>query len=337
MRRALALGTVVLLTTATFPVQADPGVPATPTDPVSVVAVGDIACQTDWSAYNGGNGRGSNCRQKYTAQAAASVNPDEVLILGDAQYETGQLSQFRKVFGTTFGSRFLNRSDPTANRLWAVPGNHDYGDDQTDDEKADGFWAYFNGGTQAKPKKSGVAGGTHRGWYRRESGSWSILALNANCEYVKCGTSSAQYKWLKKQLQDRGTATCTLAYWHQPLFTNGKEQPANYTRPWWRLLDRYGAELVLNGHDHTYQRYTPMNASGKADPDGIAQFIAGAGGHSLTKLINRSGQPNYAAATSNTTGVLHLELGDGSYQWEYVRAPYPGNGNFTDTGQAQCR
>lgn len=337
MLRSLAIGGVVMSVAVVAPAAAAPDRSAvTPPETVSVVAVGDIACQRDWPSFNAGNGRGSNCRQTWTAQAAAGLNPDEVLALGDTQYETGQLSDFRQVFGRTFGKRFLNRADRADNKLWPVPGNHEYGDDESPRETADGYWAYFNGGTKTKPKKSGVAGRTHQGWYRRQVGAWTVLALNANCEYVACGKKSAQYKWLQAQLRDRGTSTCTLAYWHQPLFTNGLEQPAAYTRLWWQLLDRYDAEVVLNGHDHSYQRYPRLNAAGQPDPDGMAEFIAGAGGHSLTRLINRRGQPDFAAGSADTTGVLHLELGAGGYEWEYVAADYPGNGSFTDSGQDTC-
>ncbi len=338
MLRSLATGGVVAALTllAATGTAVQTGAAAAPADSVSVVAVGDIACQRDWPGFNSGNGRGSNCRQKWTAQATAAIAPDEVLALGDVQYETGQLSAFRAVFGRTFGTRFLNRTDRADNKLWPVPGNHEYGDDESSRETADGYWAYFNGGTTAKPKKSGVAGRTHQGWYRRQTGAWTVLALNANCDYVACGRKSTQYRWLKRQLRDRGTAPCTLAYWHQPLFTNGLEQPAGYTRLWWRLLDRYDADVVLSGHDHSYQRYPRLNAAGKPDPDGITEFVSGAGGHSLARLVDRRGQPNFAAGSADTTGVLHLELADGSFEWEYVRATYPGNGTFTDTGTDTC-
>lgn len=308
---------------------------AVPADPVSIVAVGDIACQPNWPGYNNGNGRAKVCRQKAVAGITRQLNPAQVLTLGDQQYETGQLKDFRKVFGSLFGS-FLNRSDLSQNRLWPVPGNHEYGDDAAPVEKALGYWAFFNGGSLAKPRKTGVAGALHRGWYRRDIGAWTILALNANCTYLPrgCSTRSAQYKWLEAQLAS--SAQCTLAYWHQPLFNHGKEQAEWAVRPFWRLLLRHDAELILNGHDHSYQRFPPLDEKGKADPNGLIQFVVGTGGHSLVPFARKPTQPPTVTRSASTVGVLQMSLNADSYDWQFVPANFPGNGSYTDSGSNTC-
>ncbi len=301
-------------------------------EPTSIVAVGDIACQPDWPGFNKGKGKGNVCRQKYTAELAQRLQPDQVLILGDVQYEEGYLKDYSLVFHRTWGRRFLDRSDATANRMWPVPGNHSYRD-----KDAAGYFAYFNGGTPAKPKKSGIAGTTYQGWYRKDDiPGWTLLALNANCIYLKkgCTTRSAQYRWLQEQLKD--TEQCTLAYWHEPLFNKGKEPAAHAMLPFWELLYEARADVILNGHDHTYQRFPRLSPQGDPDPNGPQQFIVGTGGRSLTTFAKKPSQPDVVTRSSTTTGVLELQLGAGEYSWEFVRARYPGNGSYSDEGTATC-
>lgn len=327
----LALGVAACAALASsLPVTPAPA--AEPDAPVTtVVAVGDIACQPNWPGYNHGNGRKKVCRQKATAKAAQAQNPDKVLILGDDQYEDGYLKDYRSVFDKTWGSAFLNRSDATANRMWPVPGNHSYRD-----KDAAGYFAYFNGGTPAKPAPQGVAGTTFHGWYRQELPGWTVLALNANCVYLKgdCRTDSPQYEWLKAQLQQ--TQQCTLAFFHQPLFNKGKEPAAHDIKPFWDLLYAAHADLILNGHDHTYQRFPRLNPQGRTDPLGIQQIVVGTGGHSLTTFAKKPSQPAVVTKSASTVGVLNLSLGQGSYTWDFVRAPFSGNGHYSDAGTADC-
>lgn len=310
--------------------------PGTTAKTASIVAVGDIACQRDWPGFNKGNGRGDDCRQRYTAQTTAALDPDAVLALGDNQYELGQFKDFRSVFARTWG-RFLDRSDPENNRLWPVPGNHEYGKGEPGYHQAPGYWTYFNGGTLKKPHKNGVAGKTHRGWYRRDIGAWTVLALNANCPYLPhgCSRKSRQYRWLRHQLRADPTQ-CTLAYWHQPLFTHGQEPAAANTKPFWRLLTKHKSEVVLNGHAHDYERFPPLDAKGNPDATGLTEFVVGTGGHSLVPFAKKPSQPDTVTRSRTTTGVLHLTLSADSFEWQFVRADYPGNGTFTDSGSAQC-
>ncbi len=335
MRTTAAFGVVALAVaaTATFvPASSAQDAPGAASGTTTVVAVGDIACQPGTPGYNKGNGRGKVCRQKSTAALATSIDPDAVLMLGDLQYEDGYRRDYALAFDRTWGKPFLDRTDRSANRMWPVPGNHDYRDPH-----AVGYFSYFNGGTPAKPAPTGIAGATHKGWYRYDGiPGWTLLALNADCTYLKggCDQDSAQYTWLKKQL--KSTEQCTLAYWHQPLFNKGKEASAHGTRDWWRELYKAGADLVLNGHDHTYQRFPRLSPAGKPDPRGIQQITVGTGGVDLTGFAKKPSQPSVVTKSNTTLGVLQLELGAGSYTWRFQRATFPGNGQYSDSGSSTC-
>lgn len=304
---------------------------ASAADPVTVVAVGDIACDPADPRYNDGTGSGRYCRQAATGQTAQNQSPDLVLALGDNQYERGRRADYRQSFGPTWAKPFLNRRDKSANRLWPVPGNHEYYT-----PRAAGYWSYFNGGTQATPRATGVAGRTYRGWYQRRAGGWHILALNSNCDQVGgCARGSAQYRWLAKKLQG-SSARCTLAYWHHPRFTDGEHTDAPELKPFWRLLVRHGAELVLSGHNHAYERFAPLDARGRPAIDGVRQFVVGTGGKNLY-AVQPNGGPAPQVSSDTTMGVLRLDLQRTSYTWRFVSASFPDNGTFTDAGSATCR
>ncbi len=299
---------------------------------VVVAAAGDIACSPSDPGYNAGRGSGRSCRQAATGRVAADMDPDAVLTLGDNQYETGRLADFRSSFDASWGS-FLDRSNLSANRLWPVPGNHEYGDGAL----ASGYWAYFNGGSRVDPTPSGVAGRVHQGWYEMRLGNWQVLALNSECGFLGnrgCGKGSAQYRWLQGQLRDN-RSRCTLAYWHQPLFTNGEHAGNRAVRPFWRLLRKYRAEVVLNGHNHSYERFPMLDERGRRDNGGLREFVVGTGGKSLYRVAG-DGSPQARAADDTTFGVLALTLNPTSYSWEFVPATSPGNGNYRDSGSSLC-
>lgn len=326
--RRTVTGTLLAIVALGAPMAA----PASAADQVRVVAVGDIACDPSDPRFNNGRGTGLYCRQAETAQTAQGQSPDLVLALGDNQYEAGRRSSYRASFDPSWARPFLDRRDRSANQLWPVPGNHEYYT-----TGAAGYWSFFNGGTQSSPRTSGIAGTTYRGWYQRRTGGWQILALNSNCDQLGsagCGSGSKQYRWLKKKLQS-SSARCTLAYWHHPRFTDGEHTDAVEMRPFWKLLDRYDAELVLSGHNHSYERFAPMGAGARAKDDGVRQFVVGTGGKSLYAVAPNGG-PTPEVFSDTTMGVLSLDLGRNSYSWRFVPASFPGNGTFTDSGSADC-
>lgn len=235
--------------------------------------------------------------------AILDVNPGTILALGDLAYMRGTTEQFRDCYGPTWG-RHRGRTRP-------VPGNHEYLT-----AGAGPYYEYFGD----------LAGPSGDGYYSFTASVWQVIALNSN---IPMERGSPQYIWLQRELQRQ--SKCVLAYWHHPRFTSGPNLDNLNTAPLWELLHANGADVVLAGHDHLYERFLPMNPDGQLDRErGIRQFIAGGGG----AIPYRFGaiKPN-SAARYEGYGVLKLVLGDGRYDWDYL----PTDPGFTDTGFDVCR
>jgi 3',5'-cyclic AMP phosphodiesterase CpdA len=156
--------------------------------------------------------------------------------------------------------------------------------------------------------------------------------INSNCSEIGgCEATSPQGGWLQADLEAH-PSLCTLAYWHHPLFSSGPHGNHPELKPFWELLYQAGVELVLNGHDHLYERFNPQDPDGGADPSkGISEFIVGTGGkshYSFGDLL-----PNSAATNDDAYGVIKLTLHPTSYDWEFI--PEPGV-SFTDSGNLPC-
>lgn len=281
------------------------------TDPV-IVAAGDIACDPTNPLFRGGSGTSGWCRAAKTAAIVAAIGPTAVLPLGDAQYDTGRLRQYRASYRLSWGV-FLSKSFPT-------PGNHDYEASST----ASGYLRYF--GNRATPP-----GASANGYYSYNVGTWHLISLNSNCTFVGCGSGSAQYQWLKGDLQSH-PQDCTLAYWHAPRFSSGPHGNTTSVQPFWNLLYRYGAEVVLNGHDHIYERFAPQNAAGAKDTKyGLREFIVGTGGaqHYWIDKV----KPHSLVRNTKAFGVLRMALHSGGYGWSF--RPVAG-ATFKDSGTGTC-
>ena len=198
---------------------------------------------------------------------------------------------------TTTGSstHFHNAYDPTWGRLKAVtypaPGNHEYYS-----SGAPGYYGYFvasAGGTQ---------GGTVDPWYAADVGSWRVIALNSNCGAVGgAGWVSPQENWLRQELAAH-PARCTVAFWHAPRFSSGVHGDDTTFDAFWRDLTAAGADLVLSGHDHSYERFAPMNAFGGPSPSGMREFVSGLGGKSLTGFTHTPRAASEVAPVPSTPG-----------------------------------
>jgi acid phosphatase type 7 len=281
-----------------------------------VAAAGDIACAPSHPSYNGGAGTPGVCRQKLTSDLLLRSDLDQVLIPGDVQYENGELENFRASFDPTWG-RMKEFIRP-------VPGNHEYFT-----PGAAGYFDYFNGPGVV----SGRAGDRGAGWYSFEVGSWHVIALNSECDFVGgCGPDSPQGRWLRDDLAAHPTS-CTLAFFHAPRFTSGRYgEQSHRVRFFWEALYAAGADLVVSGHEHLYERFAPQTPDGVLDPArGIRQFTAGMGGKSRHPFVSVA--PNSEVRDNRTLGVLELTLGEGTYDWKLVRAP---TGRAMDTGSARC-
>jgi hypothetical protein len=243
-----------------------------------------------------------------TASLIASI-PGTVFTLGDNAYDSGTSKQFTNCYGPTWG-RFKGRTRPAI-------GNHEY-----ETNGADGYFDYFG-------KAAGPRG---KGWYSYNAGAWHVVVLNANCDRVRCDKGSEQERWLRADLSAHNNR-CTLAYWHQARFVSDKVHGnhPDLGRFWDALYD-YGAELVLSGHAHVYERFAPQTPSGKADPDhGIRQIVVGTGGSSLYRF--GSARPNSQVRNASTFGVLKLALHDGSYDWNFIAQR---GKSFRDSGHGSC-
>jgi len=289
-------------------------------DPV-VAAAGDIACDPASTNFNGGDGvAGVACRQRYTSDLLVGQGLASVLTLGDTQYEDSTLEQF------------MGSYDPSWGRVKPITrpaiGNHEY----HLNSGGSGYFDYFNGTGIA----TGAAGERGKGYYSFNVAGWHMIALNSMCDQVGgCAAGSVQEQWLRADLAANAGASCTLAYWHHPLFNSGpdgdyKNTVWNTTALWQALYDA-GADVVMSGHAHIYQRFGPQDASGNADPQyGLREFVVGTGGKSLGNLGPT--QPNLEFRDNTQFGVIKLVLHGNGYDWTFVNDA----GVTRDLGSADC-
>ena len=289
-------------------------------DPV-IAAAGDIACDPADPDFTSGAGTATRCRQKDTSDLLVGAGLAAVLPLGDNQNQCGSLTSFRQVYSQTWG-RVLGISHP-------VPGNREYqtttvsfGTDCTPANiNASGYFSYFGS----------LAGDPVKGYYSYDVGSWHLIALNSNCANVGgCSAAQPQGVWLQSDL-DAHPNQCTLAYWHQPLFSSGGRSSAMF-KPFWNTLYAHKVDVVLNAEDQIYERFAPQTPDGVADPNGIREFIAGMGGVGHT-TISTTIAANSEVRNAGTFGVLKLTLRAKTYDWQFV--PIAGQ-SFTDSGTSFC-
>jgi hypothetical protein len=246
-----------------------------------------------------------------TAAAASATGADVVVPVGDLT-DDGSASQLSNCFGATWGA--------FGGRLRPAPGNHEY-----DTAGAGPYFSYFGNG----------AGSPGQGWYSYDLGAWHVVVLNSNCSQVGgCTASSPQVAWLQQDLAAH-PAACTLAFFHHPLFTSVPEPYGNDASPvtLWQTLYDGGADVVVNAHTRSYERFAPQTPAGVADPArGIREFVVGTGGGSLDGARSAAAA-NSQAWQSQTFGVLRLALHATSYDWSF--APVSG-GSYADSGSASC-
>ncbi len=284
--------------------------PAGAADPV-IAAAGDIACSPTDPGYNGGSGTATRCQQRATSDLLVGAGLAAVLPLGDVQYDSPTAANLKAVYDPTWG-RVKSISRP-------VIGNHD--------GAGASYFDYFNGPGAA----NGPAGPRGRGYYSFDVGSWHIVALNSNCALVSCGAGSIQEQWLRADLAAH-PAACTLAFWHHPRYSSGHDGSHVTLSAFWSDLYAAGAELVLSGHSHDYERFAAKDAQGKSSATGIRQFVVGTGGAFMTGL-GTSRVAGSEVAQNDTFGVLKLTLHPTSYDWHFV--PIAGR-SWTDSGSGQC-
>jgi Calcineurin-like phosphoesterase len=243
-----------------------------------------------------------------TAKLVESI-PGIVATLGDDAYESGSAREYRQCYDPIWGA-FLDRTRP-------APGNHEYLT-----SGAAGYFGYF--GLRAGDPKLG--------YYAYDLGAWRLYALNSNCADIGgCGPGSAQVAWLKADLAAHPTQ-CVLAYWHHPRFSSGEHGSNAFVAGLWDTLVAAGADIVLNGHDHDYERFAPMNDTGQVDTTGgIVEFVVGTGGRSHYPFTRNL--PTSQVRDDTTFGVLDLTLSPGGWSSRFV--PVAGQ-TFTDSASGTC-
>jgi acid phosphatase type 7 len=285
-------------------------------DPV-VFAAGDIACDPLDVEFNAGDGTATACRQKATSDAILANGADAVLALGDLQYDAASLQNFLASYNLSWG-RLKAKTFP-------VIGNHEGVTPTT----GAGYCKYF--GAAAHCNAGQTQGGA--AFYSFDLGAWHVVVLNSNCDAAGgCAAGSPQYQWLAADLAANPRA-CTLAAWHHPRWSSGHDGNNDFMQPIWALLAASGAELVLSGHSHDYERFAPLGATGALDPAyGMRQFVVGTGGAHFTGLGN-SGVAGSEVRQNTAFGVLRLDLHPTGYAWSFVPAA---GGSFSDSGSQAC-
>jgi calcineurin-like phosphoesterase family protein len=264
-----------------------------------VVAAGDISTCAPPS-----------CPAADTARLAESLSPDLVLVLGDAQYGSASLEKYNEQYAKTWG-RLRSITRP-------VPGNHDYESDQ-----AKGYFDWFGG--RAAPG--------HNGYYAFDVGAWHLVGLNSNdsCFALACDASSDQARWLANDLANNDRP-CLLGFWHHPRWSSGEHGDDSDVDTLWRLFTEAGADIVLNGHDHDYERFAAADANGRQATDGTVEFVVGTGGGEL-RPFERTPRETSRKRVQQRYGVLRLALGPDSYAWQFVAT---GGQVLDQGGPVQC-
>jgi hypothetical protein len=272
---------------------AAPSVGSPSGDPV-LVGAGDIA----------------DCSLDDDSATAALIDgiPGTVFTAGDNAYGDGTAAQFTDCYGPTWG-RFLDRTRPAA-------GNHDW-----NTRDLAGYLGYF--GAAAVPNGSS--------WYSYDLGTWHVVVLDSDCSSVGgCAPDSVQGKWLTADLAG-STARCTLAIWHHPRFSSGEHGNDTEVAPFWQTLYDAGADVVINGHDHDYERFAPQDPAAQLDRDrGLREFVVGTGGAALRAFPTTAANSELRAAVAH--GVIRLVLHPTSYEWRFIST----TGAFSDTGSGSC-
>jgi hypothetical protein len=249
-----------------------------------------------------GAGNISTCKNdndELTAQLLDNL-PGTVFTVGDNVFEQGSYQEFMDCYNPTWGRH--------KDRTYPAPGNQEY-----DTQDAGGYFQYFN---------------NIPSYYAYDLGNWRIYALNSE---TNVGENSKQVKWLKIDLATH-PSQCVLAYWNTPRWSSGEKHGSNEDmQVLWETLYESGAEVVINGLEQDYERFTPMNTTGQPDPKGLREIVVGTGGSDLDQF--GLPLPTSEVRDSSSYGVLKLTLRSNSYDWEFI--PIPGS-TFTDAGSAEC-
>lgn len=226
--------------------------------------------------------------------------PGTVFVLGDNVYLDGTEDEFASCYHPTWG-RHKDRTKP-------VPGNHEYFT-----AGAEGYFQYF----EDIPS-----------YYAYDLGTWRVYALNSEIDVSSTGE---QVRWLQNDLAEN-PRQCVLAYWHKPVWSSRYEDGKDSSfETLWNIFHDAGAELIVNGHIHNYERFAEMDETGTAVSPGLREIVVGTGGVNHDGYVTRL--PTSEVRNASAYGVLKLTLRPGSYSWQFI--PVAGE-SFTDSGTTDC-
>ena len=277
-----------------------------------VVASGDLSDSalvrvTNPTILAAGDIASCNSRGDEATALLLDSTPGTVVAVGDLVSPDGAPQYFTDCYEPSWG-RHKGRTRPAV-------GNHEY----YYAPDAAGYYDYFGA----------RAGDREQGYYSYDLGSWHIVVINSNIEVA---AGSAQAQWLRADLASH-SAVCTMAYWHHALFTSGGQGPHPMMRPTWEALYEGAADVIINGHDHSYERFAPQAPDGSLDSArGIREFVVGTGGASLLPFRTQIAR-NSEVRDNTAFGVLKLTLDSTSYDWEFL--PEAGRA-FRDVGTGYC-
>ena len=333
MRSALFL-TALLVASSLPALDAAPARATAGPDDHVLLAAGDVAkCDSQ------GDEATAAVMQHELADPAASV-----ALLGDGAYPDGDLDHYQSCYEPSWG-RFRAVTRPAT-------GNHEYANSST--AQAEGYFDYFGPAAGPRPQ----------GYYSYDLGAWHIVVLNSTCGTQGgngvggCNARDPMGQWLANDLANART-NCILAYWHHPRYYSMSVEPGvqvksgqgasadNKLDSIWAELQQAGADVVLSGHHHTYERFPRMLAtggrkgSGTPDPAGIRQFVAGTGGGEQESFVGNMIDPHSEKRIEHNFGVLRLTLHDTGYDWAFLSAGTPGTaeppaGTVLDSGSDGC-
>lgn len=298
-------------------------------DPV-IAAVGDMVCTRGHKEGAERAPQYGKCRYEKVSDIVADGNYDAFLALGDEQYLRGQYANFMRWYDPSYGR--------VKNITYPIPGNHEYYT-----PGAAGYYRYFGKRAHGAP-----------GYYSFDLGEWHVVALNSQlCKnktwypdtgYVHnlpgwgCHAGSPEYRWLERDLTQHDDAACTMALMHHPMYKWSYwdlRDDHRIQKSLLKLLDAHGADVVLTGHWHNYQRFAPMNPRGHTDPNGAAEFIVGTGGDTYNPPPKNMPEPEgLEFFNDGSYGILQMTLHPDSYDWKFVAAA--GEDPVDDAGTAPC-
>ena len=262
-----------------------------------------------------------------TAQILEAYPTATIFAAGDLAYFSGSNDAFR-CYDKTWGRPALRE------RTRPAVGNHEYVT-----WGAAGFFRYWRKAREAKAWEI-TGGDLEKGYYSYNLGAWHVVVINSECAdspvfghgAPSCDQGSEQEQWLREDLK-RFPVACTLAYWHHPLFNNGANHGGSRKmKPIWQALYEYGADVVITGHEHDYERFSPQTAEGVLDGTrGIREFVVGTGGK--MEKGHFASDHHSEHQEKGVFGVLKLTLHPKSYEFEFIRG---GDGKVLDWGGDAC-